>query len=399
MKYVFATLVGLAVLIAFAFFAAVVGWNRCGGCGVQIALWSTVAAVFWGVVKKWDITVSRLRCDHSGSGDASALVNGRKLTILAGLVVILALGTLSSVVSSRRRPPCCDAPLPRPDHGARIGNEVVSGVISLRKAAEQGNADAQFRLAECYAKAMGVEADSEEAFRWYRMAGEQGQVEAAVKLGHAYLSGSGSSRDDVLAVKWFRKAAQTGNPEAEFWLGLCYANGRGVAASQRESLDWYRKAAEKGFQPAIRATKLSLRIEKGGPTTSRSPEERDALAARVPRYPRSGLAPPQWMQALRSLNEARCHALRSFDDDLFVLLDQEYKALYGAYPECASTLQDVLLYGERMGRPPDPRIYDAAPAAFAAQVERDGLRTDYWEDPRYGSYWELRANSQTRIKN
>ena len=48
----------------------------------------------------------------------------------------------------------------------------------LRKAAEQGHAQAQFNLGVCYALGNGVPQSYTEAVKWFRKAAEQGQAEA-----------------------------------------------------------------------------------------------------------------------------------------------------------------------------------------------------------------------------
>ena len=53
----------------------------------------------------------------------------------------------------------------------------------FKKAAELGNADAQFFLGVCYDKGIGVGQDSAEATKWIRKSAEQGveQAKAALK--------------------------------------------------------------------------------------------------------------------------------------------------------------------------------------------------------------------------
>jgi TPR repeat protein len=53
-------------------------------------------------------------------------------------------------------------------------------------------------------------------------AAEQGDAESQFKLAEAYLVGSGINRDYVEALKWFWKAAEQGDAEAQFHLGLLY---------------------------------------------------------------------------------------------------------------------------------------------------------------------------------
>ena len=54
-------------------------------------------------------------------------------------------------------------------------------VNRFRKAAEQGNAKAQFNLGECYVHGTGVARNEVEAVKWYRKAAAQGH-DRAIKL-------------------------------------------------------------------------------------------------------------------------------------------------------------------------------------------------------------------------
>jgi len=53
------------------------------------------------------------------------------------------------------------------------------------------------------------------AAEWYRKAAEQGHAEAQYKLGFMYQNGRGVKKDDKQAAEWYRKAAAQGNKEAE----------------------------------------------------------------------------------------------------------------------------------------------------------------------------------------
>ena len=55
-------------------------------------------------------------------------------------------------------------------------------IDELKVLAEQGDAEAQCRLAYYYEKGKGVEKDSEKAVEWYTKAAEQGDQEAKEKL-------------------------------------------------------------------------------------------------------------------------------------------------------------------------------------------------------------------------
>ena len=53
---------------------------------------------------------------------------------------------------------------------------------TLRKAAERGDAKAQFSLGVCYQNGWGVGRDTAEAAKWYSKAAEQGNADAGAAL-------------------------------------------------------------------------------------------------------------------------------------------------------------------------------------------------------------------------
>lgn len=117
-------------------------------------------------------------------------------------------------------------------------------IKSLRKQAERGNADAQVKLGECYAKGQGIPKDSAEAARWYRKAAEQGDARAQERLGLCYSNGEGVPQDFFEAVRWYRKAAEQGLALAQSRLGQGYYDGEGVPQDYVEAVQWLRKASE-----------------------------------------------------------------------------------------------------------------------------------------------------------
>ena len=83
-----------------------------------------------------------------------------------------------------------------------------------RKAAAQGQADAQYNLGGMYAKGEGVPQDHAQAMDWYRKAAEQGYAAAQFNLGVMYDNASGVPQDFVQAHKWFSLAAAQGEADA-----------------------------------------------------------------------------------------------------------------------------------------------------------------------------------------
>ena len=121
---------------------------------------------------------------------------------------------------------------------------------TLRTTADQGNAQAQYRLGEMYDNGEGVAADDTEAVKWYRKAAEQGHPGAQWQLGYKYEYGSGVAVDNVESIKWFRKAAQQGHGIAQFELAMRYHTGKGTAKDSVEAYKWLLLAQTNGIAVA-----------------------------------------------------------------------------------------------------------------------------------------------------
>jgi hypothetical protein len=91
-----------------------------------------------------------------------------------------------------------------------------------RKAAEQGNADAQFTIGLLYENGWGVAQDYAEAMRWFRKVADQGNADAQDNIGGLYVKGWGVAQDYAEAMRWFRKAANQGNDDAQYNIGWMY---------------------------------------------------------------------------------------------------------------------------------------------------------------------------------
>ena len=71
--------------------------------------------------------------------------------------------------------------------------------------------------------------------KWYRKAADKGNASAQYFLGKAYAGGDGLVKDSAEAVKWYRKAADRGFALAQCALGVMYGNGEGVPEDSAES--------------------------------------------------------------------------------------------------------------------------------------------------------------------
>ena len=135
-------------------------------------------------------------------------------------------------------------------HGQGVPRDYSEAVKWYRKAAEQGDAYAQYDLGECYLNGHGVAQDHAEAVKWYYRAAEKSYAHAQDALGFCCENGVAGPTDYTEAVKWYRKAAEQGYCIAQYHLGLCYEHGRGVKADQIEAYKWFRLAEAQGQKGA-----------------------------------------------------------------------------------------------------------------------------------------------------
>ena len=177
-------------------------------------------------------------------------------------------------------------------------DDVAAAVRELKPLAEQGNAEAQFKLGSLYYQGWGVSQDYREAVKWLRKAAEQDHIFSQTTLGTVYADGVGGvvEKDYPQALMWFIFAAAKGDMEAmefrdtlanrmmpsqiaeaqklardfkpqdaytksleelktlavqgdatdQFKIGLIYYKGQGVPSDYLEALGWFKKAALQG---------------------------------------------------------------------------------------------------------------------------------------------------------
>ena len=132
---------------------------------------------------------------------------------------------------------------------AEVAAELKEFAVMKHKA-EQGDAEAQFRLGALLFDGTGTKKDEEEATKWCRKAAEQGHVAAMRTLAKLIEHGVGAAEDPIEMAKWYRCAAEKGDAKSQFKLSLCYKAGIGVKQDDEQAEAWTKKSAEQGHSEA-----------------------------------------------------------------------------------------------------------------------------------------------------
>ncbi|KAF9156118.1 hypothetical protein BG015_007160 [Linnemannia schmuckeri] len=147
-------------------------------------------------------------------------------------------------------------------------NNIQASSGSTRQLAEQGNAQAQYQIAQQYELGQGVPQDHTLALEWHLKSAEQGLADAQFSVGTLYrqfhVLAPGVPRDYRKAMDWFLKAAAQGHAAAQHSIGRMYECGEGVLKSDVIAAGWYRKAGEAGSIAAAMMVGYWYKIGTGG---------------------------------------------------------------------------------------------------------------------------------------
>jgi TPR repeat protein len=140
--------------------------------------------------------------------------------------------------------------------------------------AQQGNAQAQYRLGRMAHLGQGQPPDKKEAAKWFHLAAQQGLAAAQGALGYLCLVGEGVSQNNDLALKWTRMAAVQGDATAQFNLSVMHGERFGIKKDPAESLKWLRKAADQRHVEALSTLGAISKRGKAPPSSSNSRVDR-----------------------------------------------------------------------------------------------------------------------------
>ncbi len=130
------------------------------------------------------------------------------------------------------------------------GNQNYAQALQLYlRAAEAGDAEAQYISGGMYLKGLGVDKDFKKAFKLLYEAAENGKSspESEQILGQAFLLGSAVPKNYEKALQWYHLAAENGNKDAQNELGYMYFVGNGVEQDVEKGGTFFIKAAYNGM--------------------------------------------------------------------------------------------------------------------------------------------------------
>ncbi|MDQ8699818.1 tetratricopeptide repeat protein [Hyphomicrobium sp. LHD-15] len=120
-----------------------------------------------------------------------------------------------------------------------------------QRSAAKGFAQAQYRLGTLYERGLGVSQDLGRARVWYSRAAEQGNVKSMHNLAVLAAGGDNGEPDYATALTWFSKAAEHGLADSQYNLGVLLENGLGVKVDRVAAYKWYALAAQNGDMDAL----------------------------------------------------------------------------------------------------------------------------------------------------
>jgi len=112
----------------------------------------------------------------------------------------------------------------------------------LAPLAEQGDPEAQYRMAIMAQNGLGMVENQALALRYMQAAAEAGLGLAQHGLGFMYMQGECVEQNGQQALEWFTRAAEQGLQGAMTTIGMMYRDGTVVERDEEKARAWLRKA-------------------------------------------------------------------------------------------------------------------------------------------------------------
>ena len=85
-----------------------------------------------------------------------------------------------------------------------------------------------------------------QSFNEYLKAAQNGDAEAQYNLAVCYYNGDEVGKDLVQSAKWWLKSAEQGYADSQYWIAYCYLNELGIVKDEKKAFEWFLKSAKYG---------------------------------------------------------------------------------------------------------------------------------------------------------
>lgn len=156
------------------------------------------------------------------------------------------------------------APLLTGTDGSPVAGVAASNALldpAVRKAAEEGDPLAQFRLGEAlFHDSARTDESTAQAIRWLQSSAENGNTDAMIFLGRLSRTGVGILQNFAQASVWIHTAAVRGSPDGMLEMGRLYRDGVGVEKDLIKAYVWFNRASAARNLDAVREREAIARI-------------------------------------------------------------------------------------------------------------------------------------------
>lgn len=137
----------------------------------------------------------------------------------------------------------------------------TKGTFILRKAAKQGNNEAEFLLGMAYYEGLGVSHNWDDAKKWFMKSVEHGYPKAMYQLGFMYHYGIGTGPDIMKALEMYTNSADLGYGKAMKMLGRVYHSGELGVIDENRSLIYYEESFENLYEQSLENNDIEAQYE------------------------------------------------------------------------------------------------------------------------------------------
>ncbi|KAA8733318.1 sel1 repeat family protein [Acinetobacter qingfengensis] len=155
----------------------------------------------------------------------------KKFAITTALMTIFAASAHAELITQQ------------PSSSTTVAQYASMPLEQLTRAAQAGQAPAQFYLASRYKKGIGVKQDQSQAFQWFKKAADQGIPSAQLNVGEMYANGLGVKSNLQQAKAYLMKAAKLGDNRASYNLAVLEERAKNYVGAYQ----WYELSTRDGM--------------------------------------------------------------------------------------------------------------------------------------------------------